>query len=91
METNQTDETAAVDPAAPYSGSLPPAKKPKWNHSKQVLVWYAQTEQYSACYGIAYFHYDVPFRGTKEWVDFSGNSQGRDPSLWWNLPSSPND
>lgn len=63
--------------------SLPPAKE-GWNHSEQCLVWYQPSLDAVGNYGIAYYHYDPPYRPC-EWVDFA--HLGRDPIAWQPLPT----
>jgi hypothetical protein len=62
---------------------LPPAKE-GWNHSEQCLVWYQPSLDAVGNYGIAYYHYDPPYRPC-EWVDFA--HLGRDPIAWQPLPA----
>jgi len=90
MKKQSTPTLAVVAPATPCSGSTPPPKKPKWNHSEQVLVWYEGTENHSTTFGIAYFHYAPPFEKKPRWVDFSDHGGGRTPTWWWPMPSIPN-
>lgn len=89
----EEDLAAVLDgkPLPPVSGSAdkPPPRKSGWDHSDQVLVYYAHTEEQCGTWGIAYFHYKPPFKGKPCWVDFAHN--GRAPSFWWRLPSTPND
>lgn len=75
----------AVMDAARRPGSEPPPRKCGWGHSKQVLVWYPQTEDRSACYGIAFYHYATPYDEVPKWTDFSGKAYGRQPEFWWPL------
>lgn len=62
---------------------LPEAKE-GWNHSEQCLVWYQPSLDAVGNYGIAYYHYDPPYRPC-EWVDFA--HLGRDPIAWQPLPA----
>ena len=70
------------------SPSNPPPRKEGWEHSDQVLVLYKGNPNYVEAYGIAYFHYNPPFKSSPEWVDVSGNHHGRMPFEWWPLPLS---
>lgn len=68
------------------SRELPP-KKPEWQHSNQVLVYYESIPELGVTdkYGIAYYHYDPPFKNQGEWIDFCNSD--RSPKYWWDLPS----
>lgn len=62
-----------------------PRKKGNWNHSDRVLVYYEAIPDVSTeKWGIAYYHYEPPFKTQGEWVDW-GNSGT--PKYWWDLPS----
>jgi len=71
-----------------HLASKPPPKKKGWDHSKQVLVYYAACpkERILDKWGIAYYHYNPPFNGP-QWVDFDNTD--RIPAYWWELPTPP--
>jgi hypothetical protein len=58
--------------------TLPPAKE-GWNHSEQVLVHYEGGETMVETFGVAYYHYNSPYAGSK-WIDF--HHMGRTPDRW---------
>ena len=66
------------------SKELPP-KKEHWNHSDQCLVYYKAEPELGLTdrWGIAYYHYDPPYKNQGEWTDFNND---RVPSFWWKLP-----
>lgn len=65
-----------------------PERKEDWDHSKQVLLWYAGNEKYVKDYGIGYYHYNPPF-SKPGFIDF--NNYGRTPTHWIPLPEPPKD
>lgn len=62
-----------------YCDDRLPERKEGWSHTDEVLVWYEGGVQKMAKYGIAYYHYDPPYRDP-EWVDFA--NLGRVPIVW---------
>ena len=57
---------------------LPEAKE-GFEHTEQCLVWYQPTTDAVGNFGIAYYHYNSPYKGAG-WIDFA--HLGRTPTHW---------
>jgi hypothetical protein len=70
-----------------FRAETPPPKKEGWNHSEQVLVYYEAIPELDLVdkWGIAYYHYNPPFKNKPEWIDFF--NPNRVPTYWWELPT----
>ena len=76
---------------ARHPGTERPPMKPGWNHSEEVVVYYAPREHMQESvgrWGIAYFHYAPPFEeNNPHWVNWAERCDGvsRTPTCWWPL------
>jgi hypothetical protein len=68
--------------ATVLSKLTPPPPKEGWQHSENVLVYYAsRPPMYGERWSIAYYHHAPEH---EHWVDL--NNPGEEPTAWWSLP-----